>query len=56
MKNPKEEPKQEEDLILKLNKQDAQHLLSCLIRTSAKGKDLDVSQIIEEKIVAYLNS
>lgn len=48
-------PEASESLTLKLNKEEARHLLNCLIRTSAKGKDLDVGEMVEEKLVNFLN-
>jgi hypothetical protein len=46
-----EEPK----LTLELTKAEARGLLTCLIRTSAKGTDLDVGEMVENKLVKFLN-
>lgn len=46
---------QSDKLKLELTKEEARHLLNCLVRTSAKGKDLDVSEMIEDKLVKFLN-
>ena len=42
-------------LKIELDKETARGLLNCLIRTSAKGKDLDVGEIIEDKLTKFLN-
>lgn len=42
-------------LTIELSKEEARHLLNCLIRTSAKGKDLDIGEMVEEKLVKFLN-
>ena len=44
-----------EMLDVKLTKDEAQHLLKCLIRTSAKGKDLDVGMKIERLLSVFVN-
>jgi hypothetical protein len=41
------------NLRLDLTYEQAQGLMSCLIRTNARGKDLDVGEMIEGKIVEY---
>jgi hypothetical protein len=41
-------------LTLKLTKEDARGLLTCIMRTSAKGKDLDVGEMVEEQLVQFL--
>jgi hypothetical protein len=43
-----------EKLTLELTQEEARGLLNCLMRTHAKGKDLDVGEIIEEKLWEYL--
>jgi hypothetical protein len=67
---PKEEPKQdfilvkenikligeEPTITITLNKEEARGLLNCIIRTSAKGKDLDIGEMVEDKLVEFLNS
>ena len=45
----------DEMLGIKLIKEEAQHLLNCLIRTSAKGKDLDVGMKIERLLSIFVN-
>lgn len=45
----------EETLTIRLNKKEARGLLNCIIRTSAKGKDLDVGEMVEDKLVEFLN-
>ena len=42
-------------LKLELDKESARGLLNCLMRTSAKGKDLDVGEMIEDKLTKFLN-
>lgn len=46
----KEEPK----LTLELTKEEAKGLLACLMRTHASGTDLDVGEIIEDKLAKFL--
>jgi hypothetical protein len=46
---------QSDKLKLELTKEEARHLLDCLARTSAKGKDLDISEMIEDKLFKFLN-
>lgn len=46
----KEEPK----LTLELTKEEAKGLLGCLLRTHASGTDLDVGEIIEDKLAKFL--
>jgi hypothetical protein len=46
--------KMSNNLILELTEQEAKHLMNCLMRTHANGKDLDVGEMIEEKIFTYL--
>jgi len=41
-------------LILELTEKEAKHLMNCLMKTNASGKDLDVGEMIEEKIFIYL--
>jgi hypothetical protein len=41
-------------LTLKLTKEEARGLLTCIMRTSAKGKDLDVGEMVEEQLVQFL--
>lgn len=48
------EEKRKPKLILELSKEETRGLLNCLIRTSAKGKDLDISEKIEEKLINFL--
>jgi hypothetical protein len=43
-------------LKLELDKESARGLLNCLARTSAKGKDLDVGEMIEDKLIKFLNN
>lgn len=45
----------EETLTIRLNKKEARGLLNCIMRTSAKGKDLDVGEMVEDKLVEFLN-
>lgn len=45
---------QEPKITLELTQQEARGLLNCLMRTSANGKDLDVGEIIEEKLWEFL--
>ncbi len=40
---------------LELTEQEARHLMNCIMRTNAKGKDLDVGEMIEKSIIKYLN-
>jgi hypothetical protein len=40
---------------LELTKAEALGLMSCLVRTSAKGTDLDVGEMIEDKLAEFLN-
>ena len=47
----KEEPK----FTLELTKAEARGLMSCILRTSAKGTDLDVGEMIEDKLAIFLN-
>ena len=47
--------KKEETLTIRLNKKEARGLLNCIMRTSAKGKDLDVGEMVEDKLVEFLN-
>jgi hypothetical protein len=42
-------------LTLQLTKEEARGLLTCIMRTSAKGKDLDVGEMVEEQLVKFLN-
>lgn len=44
----------EPKITLELTQQEARGLLNCLMRTSANGKDLDVGEIIEEKLWEFL--
>lgn len=46
-----EEPK----FTLELTKAEARGLMSCILRTSAKGTDLDVGEMIEDKLAIFLN-
>lgn len=39
---------------IELTKDEAKHLLACLVRTSASGKDLDVGEMVENKICEFL--
>ena len=41
-------------LTLELTQEEARGLLNCLMRTSASGKDLDVGEIIEDKLWEFL--
>jgi hypothetical protein len=45
-----EEPK----LTLELTKEEAKGLLACLMRTHASGTDLDVGEMIEDKLAKFL--
>lgn len=49
-KYSEEEPK----LTLDLTKAEARGLLTCILRTSAKGTDLDVGEMIEDKLYEWL--
>jgi hypothetical protein len=42
-------------LTIQLTKEEARGLLTCIMRTSAKGKDLDVGEMVEEQLVKFLN-
>lgn len=44
----------DENIILELTKEEAISLMRCLMLTNAKGKDLDVAEVIENKIQEYL--
>jgi len=41
-------------LTLQLTKEDARGLLTCIQRTFAKGKDLDVGEKIEEQLWEFI--
>jgi hypothetical protein len=41
-------------ITLELTQEEARGLLNCLMSTSASGKDLDVGEIIEDKLWGYL--
>ena len=41
-------------LTLQLTKEEARGLMNCLIRTSAKGKDLDAGEKIEEQLWEFI--
>lgn len=43
------------NLILELTHEQAKHLMSCLIRTNASGKDLDVGEMVEGRIGKYFD-
>ena len=43
-----------ETLILELSLEESKHLLRCLMMTHAKGKDLDVGEMIEDKIHNFI--
>lgn len=45
---------QEPKITLELTQQEARGLLNCLMRTSANGKDLDVGEMVEEKLWEFL--
>ena len=45
----------EETLTITLNKEEVRGLLNCIMRTSAKGNDLDVGEMVEDKLVEFLN-
>lgn len=49
-----QKPVRTDKLTLTLDTIEARHLLNCLLRTSAKGKDLDVGEMIEDKLVKFL--
>ncbi len=46
----------EPTLTITLNKDEVRGLLNCIIRTSAKGEDLDIGEMVEDKLVEFLNS
>lgn len=48
------EEKRQPKLTLELTKEETRGLLNCLMRTFAKGKDLDISEKIEEKLINFL--
>jgi hypothetical protein len=41
-------------LTLELTQQEARGLMNCLMRTHAKGTDLDVGEMVEEKLWEFL--
>jgi hypothetical protein len=43
-----------EILILELSLEESKHLLRCLRMTHASGKDLDVGEMVEDKIVKFI--
>lgn len=45
-----------ENIIIELTPEDARHLMSALMRTHASGKDLDVSEKVENEILKQLKS
>lgn len=45
---------QEPKITLELTQEEARGLLNCLMRTSANGKDLDVGEMVEEKLWEFL--
>ena len=45
-----------ENIIIELTPEDARHLMSALMRTHASGKDLDVSEKVENEIFKQLKS
>ena len=47
--------KEESKFVLELTKQEARGLLTCINMSSASGTDLDSGQIIEEKLLKFLN-
>jgi hypothetical protein len=47
---------EEPTITITLNKEEARRLLTCIMRTSAKGKDLDIGEMVEDKLVEFLNS
>jgi hypothetical protein len=50
----KERNRQMEKLTLELTKEEARGLLNCILTTNASGKDLDVGEMIEEKLFEFL--
>ena len=44
----------EPKFVLELTKAEARGLLTCILRTSAKGTDLDIGEMVEEKLVEFL--
>jgi hypothetical protein len=44
----------EPKLVLELTKAEARGLMSCLMRTHASGTDLDIGEIVEEKLFEFL--
>lgn len=46
----------DENIILELTKEEAISLMRCIMLTNASGKDLDVGEMIENKIQEYLTS
>jgi hypothetical protein len=41
-------------LTLQLTKKESRHLMNCLMRTSAKGEDLDVGEKVEEQLWEFI--
>ena len=48
-------PEVEPKFILELTRAEALGLMSCLVRTSASGTDLDVGEMVEDKLAEFLN-
>ena len=44
------------NLNVELNKKEAQHILTALIRTNAHGKDLDVSEELEGILLKFIKN
>jgi hypothetical protein len=47
---------EEPTITITLNKEEARGLLACIMRTHASGTDLDVGEMVEDKLVEFLNS
>jgi hypothetical protein len=47
---------EEPTITITLNKEEARGLMSCLMRTHASGTDLDIGEMVEDKLVEFLNS
>jgi hypothetical protein len=44
----------EPKFVLELTKAEARGLMSCLMRTHASGTDLDIGEMVEEKLFEFL--
>lgn len=48
--------KKESKFVLELTKEEVRGLLTCIISTSASGTDLDIGEMVEKKLVKFLNN